>query len=286
MAFDQGITTANMRSQFFDGTVKGFAERMYKLKQVVFIDNTGAWKNFFFRESNTPLAGQSGNAARGIPPGALIPNAVTSWERVQTVIEKYGLQCNIPWESIRTNEVNVMTRQMFRIAEGVTKAVDDQIYAGISESGTATNIQTVAAFARWSLSSAAIFDDLGAARQKIGEYNYPTTDLVCIVTPMQRRSINSYLVSKGAQFPQLGNDTAVNGDAGQLNGIRFIETISANSSYAIVCLPKVCATWKSLTPLQTTTIEDPYVSTTVRAIEEGVLQLTDPKAVVLISAVD
>lgn len=282
MAFDQEVGTANIRTSFYDSVVKGFAERMYKFKQAVAISPTSAWKNFYYRESNTPLAGTATNGIKGVPRGAAFPQAVVEWERVQTVIQKYGLEDNIHWEDILSDDVDVRNRTLFRIAEGVTKAVDDEIFNVLSENLVVSNIQSVSAAAGWEQSSAAIIDNIMQAKQKIGEYNYETSNLMMFINHKDHRSIVNYLAEKGAQFPQIGNDMAANGQVGRLAGVQLVVSNSVPASYALVVVPKICGTWKELVPLQTTTKEDPYKSLTVRAVEMGVTQLTDPKAVVLI----
>jgi hypothetical protein len=120
------------------------------------------------------------------------------------------------------------------------------------------------------------------AKQLIGTYNYPTEGLMVFINNKDHRSIVNYLAEKGAQFPQIGNDMATNGKVGNLVGMQLVVSNSVPASYALVVVPKICGTWKEMVPLQTTTKEDPYKSLTVRAVEMGVTQLTDPKAVVLI----
>lgn len=286
MAFDQQAGTQNIRTSIVDKTIKGFAERMYKFKQALTISPTSAWKNYFFRESPTPLDAQSGQRIRGIPRGAAFPQAVVTWERVLTVVEKYGLEDNIPWEDIISDDVDVKARTLYRIAEGVTKSVDDQIWAELHDiAGGGTNIQSfsISAGYQWDLASAAIIDDLLRARQKIAEYNYDTSDLMIFVSPKDYRSMMNYLASKGAQFPALGTEAALNGRAGRLAGVgTIIVSNSVTASQAIVVVPKICATWKEVYPLTTVTVEDQLKGLTVRCAEIGVTQLTDPKAVVLI----
>lgn len=285
MTIDQQVGTANIRATIYDGIVKGFAERTYKFKQAVTIAPTSAWKNYFFREQSTALTGQSGNAIKGVPRGADLPQAVVEWERVLATIEKYGLEDQIYWEDILTNEVDVRNRTLFRISEGVAKAVDDAIWDVLTESRAVVNIQSVtcAANYQWDASSAAIIDNILNAKQKIAEYNYDTSNLMVFLSPKDYRSLMSYLADKGAQFPSVAAGIATNGVQGQIAGCTIVVSNSVTASYALVVVPKICATWKEVVPLQTTTIEDPYKSVKVRAIELGVTQLTDPKAVVLIA---
>ena len=92
----------------------------------------------------------------------------------------------------------------------------------------------------------------------------------------------NYIAGKGAQFPDFGNEVARNGNAGKLAGVGIIVSNSVSASNALVVVPQVCATWKELVPLQTTIITDEYRAVTIRAVEEGITQLTDPSAVIRI----
>ncbi|MAF43376.1 MAG: hypothetical protein CMI54_04275 [Parcubacteria group bacterium] len=286
------VAQESLRGQFFDKVIKQTAKRAYKFKQAVSIVSTGAWRNFFYRETTDVLTGATGNLTKGIPRGAEFPQASGSWDRIETIIEKYGLEDNIPWEDLVSDEIDVRDRTLIKIAEGVTKAVDDEIWAVLSDSGNALAnkvVQTIdvggdsMASKFWDVASAAIIDDLLQAKQLIAEENYDVGNLMAFVSPKDYRSINNYLAGKGAQFPQLGDSVAANGDAGKLVGIKFVISNSVTASQAIVVVPKRCATWKELVALSTTTKEDPYKSLTIRSVEMGVTQLTDPKSVVFIS---
>ncbi len=290
MAFTEEHGTVNMRTQVFDGIVKGFALASYKFKQAVSIVKTKAWINYFFRENPDALTGVATTAGtfndiKGIPRGAAFPQAAVTFERIQTVIEKYGLEDNIAWEDLISDEIDVRDRTLLRIAEGVAKAVDDEIWDVLTESQTPAAIQSVTIASEseaWNEASAAVIDDLLQCKQVIAEKNYPINGLKCFISPRDHRSIMTYLAEKGAQFPSLGTDTARNGNVGRLAGIDFIVSNSVTASFALVVVPKRCGTWKEMVPLRTITKEDPLKSLTIRSVEMGVTQLTDPKAVVLI----
>lgn len=284
MAFDQYVGTANLRTAYYDKTVKGFAERAYKFKQAVTISSTSAWKNYFFRESASALTGHADNAVKGIPRGADFPEAVAIWERVQSVIEKYGLSSYVFWEDIISDDVDVRERTMYKIAEAVAKSVDDVIWDTLTESRVPTNINSLAVAGSgmagrfWDVSSAAIIDDLLQAKQKIGKYNYDTSNLMLFVSPKDYRSILNYLAEKGAQFPDMGSQVARNGQQGTIAGMQIVVSNSVTASWALVVVPKVCGTWKSLYPLSTDAVEEKFKGVKLTAVELGVAQLTDPRA--------
>ena len=286
MAFDQQVGTTELRKEVVDKVIKGFATQAYKFKQAVSISTTNAWKNTYFRESSEALTGPTGNAIRGIPRGANFPQAVVKWEKVETFIEKYGLEDNIFWEDILTNDIDVQSRTLFRIAEGVVKAVDDEIWDVLTESQSPVNIHTIdlGGTGQWDkAASAAIIDNLMECKQKIGQYNYPTNNLMAFISEKDHRSIVTYLADSGAQFPDVGTDMARNGRIGKIVGINLVVSNSVTASFALVVVPKICGTWKSAVPLRTETVKDPFKSTKIRAVEMGVTQLTDPGAVCLIS---
>lgn len=286
MGTDQSVGASILRSSFYDKVIKQVVARKYKFKQALTISTTGAWKNYFYRENTTTLNAQSGNAIRGIPRGAAFPQAVVEWDLINTTIEKYGLEDNIFWEDIISDDVAVQQRTLVRIAEGVAKSVDDQIYSALTtDSGIQTftiGPNTTTTSGAWNESSAAIIDDLARATQLFAEADYDTDRIMVFVNPRDRRSIMKYLTDKGAQFPRLAENVAENGNFGNLMGFEFVESRSVSASQALVVIPQRCGNWKQLVPLQTTTKEDPYKSVTIRSVELGVTQVTDPLAVCLI----
>lgn len=283
------IAGETLRKSFYDKAVKQIAARAYKFKQAVAIISSDAWKNYFWRETTTVLDGTATtNPVKGIPRGAPFPNATGEWTRILTTIEKYGLEDTIPYEDIISNDVDVKNRTIIKISEGVAKAVDDEIWDELTESRAPSAIQsfTVTKTEPWNTASAAIIDDLLQARQLIATENYPTNNLMCFVSPKDYRSIMNYLAEKGAQFPAVGEKIADNGRAGKVAGIQLVESNSVTASYALVVVPKRCATWKQMLPLSTDVVERKFKDTTITACEMGVTQLTDPKAVVLIKGTD
>jgi hypothetical protein len=287
MSYTQHVGTDGLRNEFVERALKGFATRSYKFKQAVAVMPTASWTNVFWREDPSTLTGPTGNAIKGIPRGGNFPQAVVKWERVEGIIQKYGLEDNIFWEDIMTSEINVMGRTIFRLAEGVVKAVDDEIFAKLTESLSPTNIQSVVVSAgyEWDSASAAIIDNLEEAEQKIGEYNYSTQRLLVYINHKDKRSIINYLVKNGNQLPQLTHSkvTNRNGVIGEIGNKTFIVSPSVTASYALVLVPKICGTWKSLVNLSTDTKNDTFRSARIRAVEMGLTELTDPKSVVLIS---
>lgn len=285
MAFNQETGTADLRKEVVDKVIRDIAKPKYKFKQAVAISRTNAWKNTFFRGSIDILAGASGNETRGIPRGANFPQAVTTLEEVNAWVEKYGLEDFIHWEDILTNDVDIQKRTLFKLTQGVVKAVDDQIWDVLTESQTPVNIQsvTITGGQTWDSSSAAIIDNLMETKQLIGEQNYETGNLMAFISEKDHRSIVNYLAEKGAQFPSVGEAMANNGWAGKLAGIQLVISNSVTASYALVVVPKIVGTWRESISLRSDLKQEAFKGTRIRVVEMGVAQLTDPNAAVLIS---
>ena len=276
-----GVGEANARSTFFDKMIKQVTDRSYVMKQAVSVVSSDAWTNYFFREDTSLLSAGSGTAVKGISRGAEFPTADAAWDRVSTTLEKYGMESVISWEDLKTNQIDVQTRTSIKLGEAVAYAVDSQIYTAITTDGAIQSFAIANGY-EWNSTSAAILDDLFQGAEKIKDYNYPTDTLLCFVNSREKRSIMKYLAEKGAQFPQIANDVALNGEIGNLAGIKILESKAIAASRALIVVPKRCGTWRELQALTTITKEDPYKSLVIRAVEAGVLNLSDPKAVVFI----
>ena len=285
MGVDLNVGEEALRKEVVDKVIKGFAEASYKFKQALSITSTNAWKNTYYREASSALTVSSVHPGmKGLPRGANFPQAVVEWEKVEAWVEKYGMEDNIFWEDILTDDIDVQARTLYRITEAVVKGVDDEIWDVLTESRSPSNIRyfTVTETEDWERSSAAIIDDLMHAKQLIAEANYPVDNLMCFVSPKDHRSIVRYLADSGAQFPSVGDDMARNGRVGKIAGVNLVISNSVTASYALVVVPKICGTWRESVPLQSTLVTDPYKSVKVRVVEMGITQLTDPLAVCLI----
>ena len=293
MAYDiqAGAINHGIRKETIDAMIKQIQPNIYKFKQACAVVATSSYKNTFFREDPTVLAGQTGNTFNGIPRGAAFPQQVVKWEEVSVRITKFGAEDNIMWEDIIAGDLAIQTRTVIKLTEGVAKKVDDAIWTALTDnyvSGTTESLRiqsyaiTTATGGRWDESSAAIIKDLFQAARLIGEKNYDTSGLMAFISPKDKKSIMNYLAEKGAQFPSISTSVTQSGDIGSIAGISLVVSNSVPASYALVVKPKVCATWKELVPLQSTTVEDPYRSLKIRVVEEGVTEVTDPLCVVLI----
>lgn len=271
-----------LRATSYDLAIKQLANYSYKFKQLVSVVTSSSWKNYFFREQTDVPTGQEGNAIKGIPRGADFPNAVLSWEQVTSRIEKYGLSATIDHEDIIAGNIDMRNRTILRIAEGVAKAVDTEISIVISENWTPSNIQTgVLQGGYWNQTSAAIIKDLAKMKAQVKAYYDNASDFTVVINPDVEPHILHYIYEKGAQASSSGQ-AAFNGQIGNPAGVNIITSAVVPASYALFLVPKTCATWKSLMPLQTETKTEAFKGDTITACEYGVTELHEPKQVVLL----
>ena len=103
---------------------------------------------------------------------------------------------------------------------------------------------------------------------------------------------NGYLVVNGQDYTNIISNSKVinsptfktadvvsNGVVGQLCGLKIMisEAIDADDAYVIIGQEGL--TWKQAEALKVVTVEDPGISTTIRAWERGVCQIPAPDAV-------
>ncbi len=277
------VGQGTLRAQYFDKAIKQIVTETFVIRQAVAVTTTGAWTNHFFREKMEFLEAGRGIDVSGIPRLAEFPHASPEWERKTTYLIKYGLEENIAWEDLRTDEIPVKARTAIKIAEGIAYNIDRMMRSSFVNDGEIQTLVIDVANPWDNPASAAIIDNLLEAAEKIKDYKYPVDNLICFVSSKDKRSIMNYLVAKGAQFPRIATDVALNGEIGTLAGVRLVESHAIAASEALVVVPKRCATYKVNQPLSTVTKEDEYKSVTVRAVEVGTFQITDPKAVVRIT---
>jgi len=277
MAFSETGEEA-IRATTYDNAIKQLAVYAYKMKQLVSVTSSGSWKNYFFREQTDVPEGQEGNAIKGIPRGADFPNAVLSWEQVASRIEKYGLGAEIDHEDIIAGNIDTRNRTIKRIAEGVAKAVDNEIYSVISSDG---DIQTGSLYGGyWDATSAAIIKDLAFMKAQVKTYYDNANTFVMAIHPDAEPYVLHYIYEKGAQATSSGQK-AFNGEIGNPAGVSIITSSVVPVSYALFVVPKTCATWKELMPLSTSTESRKFHGDKIEACEYGVTEVHEPKQVVL-----
>lgn len=281
------VGMADLRAENVERVVKGFALQEYKFKQVVMIQSSSAWTESYFQETSTELSGGTGSAVKGVPRLANFPYGEATWTEQSSRLEKYGMEGVISWEDAMTNSVDVIARTLLRISRAVAKAVDDEIWDVLSESQSASTINSVsiAAGDEWDSATVANRDpiqDILNAIKEITTDNYdPYSNGFIALSPTDYANIlgNANVVNSGQFYTA---DVTKNGRVGKLLGLDVIVSNSVTADYAMVGVKQECATWKQAAPLTVRRIVDDGIKYTIRAWEIGVTQLTNPEAICLI----
>lgn len=275
-----------LRKENVARSVTGFALQEYKMKQLLMESSSSANRESYFQETATELTASGTQSIKGIPRLAEFPEVRVQWTKRDAYIEKYGDQGTISMEDKFFNDIDVIARTELRIARSITKQIDDQVWAVLSQSQTGTdiNVVTIAAGNQWDSATIQNRDpvyDIANAISKIQQNFYPIRSsgngfLVVNDTDYTNIITNSK-VSNNPSFRALSN--LENGRVSEFMGLTVISSESVTADYALVCMAKECGTWKSAMPLTVATIYNEGIAWTIRAWEMGVAQLTNPKAV-------
>jgi hypothetical protein len=278
-----------LRKEFIDGVVKGFALQEYVMKQLVINDTSSSWKESYFQETSADLTSPATNGIRGIPRLAAFPVGRVTESKQTATQEKYGMEDTISYEDEITNAVDVISRTLLRISRAVVRAVDTQIWNVLTESQSPTNINsvTIAAGNEWDSATIAnrdpiqnILDAIRAIQED--NYNALNGNGHLVLNPKDFANLmGNANVRNAGQF--YTSDVTQNGRVGRLLGLTVVVSNTVTADYAAVIIAKECGTWKSALGLTVESKKESGISTTIRAFEIGVCQLTNPNAVCLIT---
>lgn len=275
----------DLRAEDFEAMVKGFALQKFRLKQVVAVSTSNAYINTFYQETATELTGGTGSAVRGVPRMAAFPFGEPSWTKVQTYVQKYGMEGVVSWEDATTDNIDVVARTLLRISRAVAYAVDNAIYSVLE--ANAGNSVTISAGNEWNSATVAnrdpIQDLLNAKREMyIDNYDPDGNPASVLLSPTDYANLlgNSKVVNNPS-FKTA--DVVSNGVVGAVAGLRIIVSNVVTADKALVVIDQECATWKQTKDLTVVSISDPGIKWTIRAWEAGVLQVTAPNAIVTIT---
>ena len=280
---------ADLRSQEWEKDVKGFALQEYRMKELCMVVPTSAWTNSYYQETAADLTATGTRTVKKLGRFSEFPSALVSEALKSAIIEKYGLEAEISWEDAKFNIIDVIARHNLRLGRAVAKAVDDVIWAAISGGPIAApaliNYVTIAAGSEWDSATVANRDpiqDILNAKKEIAIDNFdPERNGYLLVSPKGYADLlGNDKVSRNSSFKAA--DVVANGKVANLLGLQIIVSNSVTADYAMVCVAKECATWKTADPLSVLTKVDEGIKYTLRAFEYGVCQVTSPLAICLI----
>jgi hypothetical protein len=279
---------ADLRDEHIDRIVKGFALQEYRLKDVVMVQGSSSWQESYFQENKDELTGGSGSSIKGVPRLANFPYVEENWTKKTATMVKHAAEAVISYEDERTNNVDVVSRTLLRIARAVAKSVDDDIWSVISENQSPSLINYVSITAGYEWDSATTgnqnpIQDILNAKKELEIDNYdPDKNGYLLLSPKDYANLlGNANVRNAGQF--YTDSVTRNGVVGRLLGLTVIKSNSITNDYAMVVVGKECATYKQAVPLTTVSVKDPGIKRTIRCWEIGCTQLTNPEAVCLIT---
>ena len=281
------IGEVDIRGENFERAVKGFANKLYKLSQILLNESSSNNSENYYRETSTPLSATGNRSVNDVARGALPPELHPSWTLVTTYHKKFMGQALIFYEDSLTNAINTQARAAFRVAEAIVNAKDLYIYTQLTAAGSTSGVVTAAD--DWDSVTIANRDPIGDIL--IGEGAMMTNNYDVLS--------NGYLLVKPRDYASLIRNSKVvnnpsfktadvvsNGVVGEICGLKIIVSTNVSADEAMIVMGQRAATWKGVTGLQSAVIVDQGVSIKVRAWEMGHIQITDPMALYTITELD
>lgn len=282
------IEQADIRGLDIDKAVKGFALIEYNFKNFCAKATTNSDTLRWYQETSADLEATSPANIEKMPLSTPA-NLEVSWTRNTSYIREFMAEVSISEMDYKTADIDVLARQLLRLTRAVMKKVDTRIYNVATENLTPSNIQTFATTAiggdQWDAASYAgnPIKDILHARQLVETQGY-RGDFKLILHPVDVRNLTDWLIAgKGSSIPAFASDQVRTGAVMNILGVEIISSPNATQDYGLFVVDQQAVTWKSHTPITSTTIVDEGLSRKIRVWERGEAILTDPKAVVLIT---
>lgn len=288
-----GNAQADIRGIDIDKLAKGFADEEIIMKRYVNVTNTSAREIRWYQKTSGFLdsadttaitASQIANTSFKARPFVV----EQTWTRNTSYVRKYFVES--PWlsdEDIKDSDVDILATNVRDLVRAVSYQVDLRIWDVITESQTATNINSVTITHEWDdPTNATPISDLLEAKRKIRDEGYNPEGAILMLNPSEHEYLMAYLIeSKGSSIPAFSSEKVRTGVVMEILGLNVVVSTIVTADYAAVFVPNRAATWKSFMPITSATIEDKGIGTKIRVWEEGECILHDPKAVTLLSNV-
>ena len=274
----------DVRGENIERAVKGFANKLFKLRQVLMVQSSDKWTETYYRETSTPLTGGTGHAVQEVARGTRFPHVDPSWTKVQTRNIKFAAEGTVFLEDKLTDAIDVQARSIFRVAEAIANAVDVYIYTQLTAESPTSGI--VSAADDWNSATVANRDPIGdiligEAAMMANNYDVLQNGFL-LLTPFDYGSLlrNSKVINNPS-FKTA--DVVSNGVVGQIAGLKIIVSNNVDADEAMIVYGQRAATWKSVVPMTSAVIEDKGIKFTIRSWEIGHIQITDPLALYTIT---
>jgi hypothetical protein len=281
----------DIRGIDIDKLARGFADEEIIMKRYVNISSTSAREIRWYQKTSGFL---SGSITTGMTTQLItntdqlaLPTTIEqSWTRTTSYVRKYFVESpTISIEDIRDTDIDVLATNVRDLVRAVAHQVDIRIWDVLTESQSASNIQTVAITNEWDdYSNATPVLDLLNCKRLIRNESYNPEGAILLINPnVHAYLINWLIATKGSSIPQFASSKVVSGAVMEILGLNVVVSTAVTADYGAVFIPNRAATWKTFVPISTAVIDDPGIGKKIRVWEEGECILHDPKAVVLLS---
>jgi hypothetical protein len=263
--------------------VTGFALEEFKMKQLVRVQTASKWQERYYKETAADLTATTPSVIKGVSPLSTFPTLEVSWTQVNSYQIKHAAEDSISYEDIDGDDVDVLSRTLLRIARAIAKSVDSYIYTTLSDDA---DVHTTAATAAWDAGSGQDpIKDILVAQRKIATQNYdPLRNGVLCLSPTDYQNLVTWLISeKGASIPDFASEKVRNGVVGTLLGAKLLVANAVTADEAMYVVSQECGNYMQFKPLTTQVIDDAGIKKTIRSWEIGVCQVTNPKAIAMIT---
>lgn len=278
------VGQADIRGLNVNKIVTGFALQEFKMKQIVRNSSSSKWQERYYKETAADLTATTPSVIKGISRMSQFPTLEVSFTQVNTYHVKHAGEDEISIEDIDSNDVDVLRRTLLRIARAIAKSVDQQIYDDLTADADVNT--TGATGTGWDDTSAGNpIKDILVAQRKISVNNYNSfKNAFLLVNPTDYQNLLNYLiVVKGSSIPQFSSEKVRSGVVMNLLGANIMVSNTVTDDEAAYVLAGECGNYLTLNPLRTVVIDDPGIKKTIRSWEIGVVQVTNPKAISMIT---
>lgn len=283
MVFDEA-GELDIRGENIARAVTGFAQKKFKLRQILLQLSSSNLTETYYEESNTILTAGGNRNIKGVARGALPPELHPSWEKKSADNLKFMGQSTILYEDVLLNAIDTQARTFNRVAEAIANSVDGYIY---SELTAATNTSgVVAAAGTWNSATVANRDPIGdmligIAAMGSNNYDFRANGFILLSELDYSSLLRNSKVINNPSFKTA--DVVSNGVVGEIVGGKIIVTDSVTAGEAMLVVGQRAAVWMTAQAMRAIAIENQGISTKIRAWEMGHIEIREPKGLYTIT---
>jgi hypothetical protein len=263
--------------------VTGYANMMFKMKQVCAIQKSSNWREDYYQETNDVLTGGTEHNVKGVPRLAEFPYLNPTWTKASSYHIKHAGMTIISYEDEISDGFNVIQRASYKIGEAIAYSVDEAIYYAITNDAA---VNTAAATDTWDSATAANRDPIrdlltGIAYMAIDNYDFLQNGYI-LMSPTDYK--NCLMNSKVINNPSFKTaDVVSNGVVGQLCGGKIIVANAVDTDECAMVIGNIALAYKVLAPLQTSIENHPGIKKVISGWEVGITQVLNPEAIHIIT---